>query len=1002
MKREDLFDAREAELMEHYWSEEHPLRQNLLDFIAIVDKSEAKKGQEGEAYMLLDPCVTDEMLEVLLNMKLRKPVYVDKLAKKCGKSVEETARICEQCCRVGVMEYTGDKGGADMVEVPVFCVGQLEMIMVTPEYYDKHPEQSVLFQHYTHLTSTGNGTFLPMTNHGVHRTAPIESALEQNVKRMGWEQLSTLIEDYSDDDFAISPCMCRKSMQTMGKGAGEPELYWCMSIGHFARYVVRSGKGKKVTKQQAIDKLKEAESRGFVHNVANANGRPIEYICNCDYRSCFESRAAYVSGNASMIRSNFTAQVDPEKCVACGRCVEKCPQNAVLMGQRLNPKEDKVYHYSDTPYMNFKWGKEHHDIDYGFHRKDVWSETGTAPCKTACPAHIAVEGYLKLASQGRYEDALKLIKYNNPLPAVCGSICNRRCETACTRGKIDNPIAIDEVKKFLADREINAETRYIPKKIRKMGKKVAVIGGGPAGLSCAYYTAVNGHDVTIFEKNEKLGGMLRYGIPSFRLEKDVVDAEIEVIKELGVECKTGVEIGKDLTIQDLRDQGYAAIYIAIGMQGGRALSVPGEDAEGVVAGVQFMREAARDGIGHCSGKVTVVGGGNVAIDVARTALRSGADEVELFCLESRDIMPAADDEVAEAEAEGIVINNGWGPKEILTKDGKVTGITFKKCLSVFDDQHRFNPQYDENDLKTLDADYILTSIGQSVVWGDMLKDSKIELNRNRTAQADGFTYQTAESDVFVGGDVYTGARFAIDAIAAGKEAAESIQRYVWNGSLTFCRDRNLYQEIDKEGTEFGSYDNSDRQVPGTNIAKKMTFHDEREVFTEEQVKTETARCLQCGASHVDENLCIGCGVCTTRCEFDAIHLRKVYDLEPVPREKLVPAVLKEIGRRVIQDKFHKPEQIEVPVGLDANRDWMTSKAFRANQEKVHYEYGGDKPVLPKNTALRQSLATKCTEYVPESWVDLEDKDFDWHENAWAKPSHPVVEGMEVEDGYLNK
>lgn len=997
MKRKDLFDEREVELMENYWKEDRKPRQNLLDFIKIVDKGEAKKGVEGEAYILLDPCVTDEMLEVLVHTKLRKPTYIEDLAKLSGKSIEETARICEECGRVGVLEFKEDKKGVDMVEVPVFCVGQLEMIMVTPEYYDKHPEQSVLFQHYTHGTSTGAGTFLPMTNHGVHRTVPIESALENDTKRMGWEQLSTLLEDYGDDDFALAPCMCRKSMQTLGKGAGEPELYWCMMIGHFARYTTRAGKAKPITRQQALDKLKEAENRGFVHNVANANGRKIEYVCNCDFRSCFESRAALVSGNASMVRSNFTAQVDPEKCVACGRCVEKCPMNAVKMGQRLTPKVPKTYHYSDTPYMNFKWGKEHHDMQYGFHRENVWEETGTAPCKTACPAHIAVEGYLKLASQGRYEDALKLIKYNNPLPAVCGAICNRRCESACTRGKIDNPVAIDEVKKFLAERDLHAETRYVPKKIRKLGKKVAIIGGGPAGLSCAYYSAVNGHDVTVFDRNEKAGGMLRYGIPSFRLEKDVLDGEIAVLEELGVTFRYNTEVGRDLTIQDLRDQGFAAIYVAIGMQGGRKLGVLGEDVEGVVPGVEFMRQAAIDGIGHCAGNVVVVGGGNVAIDVARTALRSGANHVDLFCLESRDSMPAADDEIAEAEKEGVTINCGWGPKEILGTDGHVSGISFKKCLSVFDEEHRFSPKFDENDVKTLDVDYVLTSIGQSVVWNDLLNDTSVTLNRNQTAQADSFTYQTAEPDIFVGGDVYTGARFAIDAIAAGKEAAESIQRYVWNGSLTFCRDRNLYQEIDKDGAEYGSFDNSDRQIPGTNAAKQMSFHDERETFTEEQVKTETSRCLQCGASHVDENLCLGCGVCTTRCEFDAIHLRKVYDLEPVPREKLVPSVLKEIGRRKIQDTFHKPEQIEVPVGLDANKDWMVSKAFRAGkQDKVHYEYGADKGIRPLTNDIRVAMATKCTEYTPESWVDMEDKDFDWHENKWAKPTNPVVKGMEVE------
>lgn len=353
---------------------------------------------------------------------------------------------------------------------------------------------------------------------------------------------------------------------TLEAGAGEPSLYWCMPLGHLADYCIRKGIGIKLTKDEYLERLRQAEDRGFVHNIANANGQEVEYICNCDYRSCFILRADLYNSNSSMTRSNFTAQVDPDKCVACGRCVEKCPMNAFKMGQRLNPKEGcKYYHYQDTPHEHLKWGADRHHPNYLYERSDVWMETGTAPCKTACPAHIAVEGYLKLARMGRCEDALKLIKYNNPLPAVCGAICNRRCEAACTCGQIDDPIAIDEVKKFLADREIHKDQRYIPKKEVTLEKpaKIAVIGSGPDGLAAAYYLEVKGDQVTVFEKNQKLGGMLRYGIPSFRLEKDVLDAEIDVIKTLGAEFKTGVEVGRDITLEDLRAQGCKRLFSSL-------------------------------------------------------------------------------------------------------------------------------------------------------------------------------------------------------------------------------------------------------------------------------------------------------------------------------------------------------------------------------------------------------------------------------------------------------
>jgi NADPH-dependent glutamate synthase beta subunit-like oxidoreductase len=444
-------------------------------------------------------------------------------------------------------------------------------------------------------------------------------------------------------------------------------------------------------------------------------------------------------------------------------------------------------------------------------------------------------------------------------------------------------VAIDEVKKFIAMQDLNAETRFIPKKVipKSQGgfdEKIAIIGAGPAGLSCAFYLAEKGYRPTIFEKNEKPGGMLTYGIPSFKLEKDVIQAEIDVIKEYGVDIKCGVEVGKDVTLDELRAQGYKAFYVAIGCQGGKKTGVPGEDAEGVTTAVEFLREVGANEKYDIKGDVVVIGGGNVAIDAARSSVKVGAPKVSMFCLESRDIMPASDDEVAEAEEDGIQINCGWGPKEILTENGEVCGIVLKKCTRVYDENKRFAPEYDENDTVTVECKHIVLSVGQSILWGDLLKGSKVELGRGNGAVADPLTYQTAEPDIFVGGDVYTGPKFAIDAIAAGKEGALSIHRFVRPGSdLKLARTRkNEFIELNKEDIKVESYDNSKRQIPGVDLSKAgaRSFRDPKLIFTEEQVKAETARCLECGASFVDENQCIGCGVCTTKCEFDAIHLTR--------------------------------------------------------------------------------------------------------------------------------
>ena len=525
-----------------------------------------------------------------------------------------------------------------------------------------------------------------------------------------------------------------------------------------------------------------------------------------------------------------------------------------------------------------------------------------------------------MASEGRFLDALKLIKQDNPLPAVCGAVCNRRCEDACTRGTIDQPLAIDEIKKYIAALDLNSEERYIPFCEKHDGGfwgdeyKIAVIGAGPAGLSAAYYLRLNGYPVTVFEKNKKPGGMLTYGIPSYRLEKDVIDAEVDVIREMGVEFKCGVEIGKDITIEELRKEGYKAFFVAIGAQGGRLAGVPGEDAEGVETGVDFLRRNNHDHeSATLTGDTVVIGGGNVAVDVARTAVRAGNGKVTMICLEGPDEMPAARDEVEEAKEEGICVINGWGPKEILTENGHVTGVLFKKCTSVKDADGRFNPQYDENETMTLACTNVLQSIGQSILWGDLLAGTKVELNRNGTAVADPVTRQTAEPDIFVGGDVFTGPRFAIDAIAAGREGYDSINRFVHPGnSLTISRDLRNFVELNKDDILVETFDNAKRQIPGkkAGIATE-TYEDLRLCLTPEQVQTEAARCLGCGATTVDENRCIGCGLCTTRCEFDAIHLERTHpDASTMVSaekkfSKIAPYVLKRAGKIAINKVTRK-------------------------------------------------------------------------------------------------
>lgn len=404
--------------------------------------------------------------------------------------------------------------------------------------------------------------------------------------------------------------------------------------------------------------------------------------------------------------------------------------------------------------------------------------------------------------------------------------------------------------------------------------------------------------------------MLRYGIPSYKLEKDLLAAEIDVIRQLGVEIRCGVEVGKDVTIEDLREQGYKGFYAAIGCQRGRKPGISGENAEGAYAAVDFLREAGAKESFALEGDVVVVGGGNVAIDAARISSRCTDAKISMFCLETREKMPASDEEIEEALEEGIELNCGWGPKEVLEENGHVSGVVFKKCTRVFDAQGRFSPEYDENDTVTIPCRHVIFSVGQAIDWGHMLDNLHVEVRPNGGALANKLTYQTSEPDIFVGGDVYTGPKFAIDAIAAGREGAISLHRYVHEHcTLTIGRNRRDFIELDKENIKVETYDSSSRQIPPKADVKEQakTFRDLSQSLTEEQVKKETSRCLSCGASVVDPNKCIGCGVCTTKCMFDAIHLHREIPGASIMRasEDKLKYILPNMVKQSIKVKFKK-------------------------------------------------------------------------------------------------
>ena len=890
----------------------------------ITDRIPQKLGlkkitRNDPEYWGLAGVLSDEEAELALKLGVRKPKTLPEIVKLSGMEEKKCEALLEEMSRKGLLEYNWENAAHEKQYVlPMYVPGCAEFFNMNAKILESNPEMGTFFEHMSRLPLEKITPFVPEGGAGIGmHVIPVEKAIEMENESVDLEHISYWLSKY-EGKYAASPCSCRRSRLTHNEGCADDPEGWCIAIGDMADYVVETQKdGRYITKEEALDIFRQAEENGFVHQITNIDGKDkIFAICNCNVNVCYALRTSQLFNTPNMSRSAYIAKVEKQNCVACGKCVEACPAGAVKLGQKLCDKEGCEITYPRIPLPGDQpWGEHMWSHNYRDTNRINCYDTGTAPCKTACPAHIGIQGYLQLAKEGRYEDALALIKKDNPLPAVCGHVCNRRCEDACTRGTIDEAVAIDEVKRFIAERDLNAETRFIPKKTIPSLKggfkeKIAIIGAGPAGLSCAYFLALTGYKPTIFEKNAEPGGMLRYGIPSYKLEKDLLTAEIDVIRQLGVEIRCGVEVGKDVTIEDLREQGYKGFYAAIGCQRGRKPGISGENAEGAYTAVDFLRKAGAKESFALEGDVVVVGGGNVAIDAARVSSRCTDAKISMFCLETREKMPASNEEIEEALEEGIELNCGWGPKEILEEDGHVRGVVFKKCTRVFDAQGRFSPEYDENDTVTVPCRHVIFSVGQAIDWGHMLDNLHVELRPNGGALANKLTYQTSEPDIFVGGDVYTGPKFAIDAIAAGREGAVSLHRYVHeNCTLTIGRNRRDFIELDKENIKVETYDSSSRQIPPKADVKEQakTFRDLSHSLTEEQVKKETSRCLSCGASVVDPNKCIGCGICTTKCMFDAIHLHRELPGASVMHtsEEKLKYILPNMVKQSIKVKFKK-------------------------------------------------------------------------------------------------
>jgi len=476
---------------------------------------------------------------------------------------------------------------------------------------------------------------------------------------------------------------------------------------------------------------------------------------------------------------------------------------------------------------------------------DVFQKFGTAPCKAACPAHISIQGFIGMLAEGRYRDGLKLIKEEMPFPCICGRICWHPCENKCNRGKVDEPVAIEYLKRFLADRGLAEDINYVPETEEKKEEKIAVIGAGPAGLSAAYFLAIKGYPVTVFERLPVAGGMMAVGIPAYRLPRDIVRKEIKTIIDMGVEIKTGVTLGKDITIESLKNEGYKAFFIAVGRHASRGLNVKGENLEGIIHGIDFLKDISLKGKVSIGERAIVIGGGNVAIDVALTAFRNGAKEVRIVCLEGRDEMHAWEYEIKDALDEGIAIINNWGPRHFIGKNGHVKSVEFKRCTAVLDVNGRFNPQYDETELMTLKADIVLLSIGQACDMSFAKGVPDLEVSPMGPVVKDPFTLETNIPGIFVGGDASYGPRSVVKAVASGKDAAISIDRYLKGEDIKADRSQK-WNSIEFEPQNVKLADRQQMQRLSID-RRKSSFEEIDSGFSEQQARLEAKRCLRiCG------------------------------------------------------------------------------------------------------------------------------------------------------------
>lgn len=808
-------------------------------------------------YRILDPIIDDDMCEVFMHLKLNTNRTLEEVAKRTGCSEEHAQKQLDKLVNTGAVRFRV-RDGVTYYYYPIWVPGIMEGILSNREQCDKYPDLGVCFEEYTR---TRIAILAPNASTGMSfmRVIPVEAAVKNNTKVASYDEVSTLIE--SAKAISVGPCSCRRSRRLMGEGCGHLEEDMCIYLNDNAYTYTKSGAHHMISKEEAYEILKRAEDNGLVHELNQSEGFDgTTAICNCCNCSCFALRIGTYFNTPDMLRTNYVAEVNPDLCTACGACVENCHPNALKLGKKLCSVNPVPGPEPDPLPADYFWGKAQYNNEYR-ERSDAL-ESGTSPCKAANPASLPYQGILKLAAQGRNKQAYNMITKYIPFPAIVGRVADDLPERVCTRASVDAAVSINEVLKSLGDWGL--ENREVPQVLNPQGikfdKKIAVIGAGPAGLSCAYYLAIKGYPVTVFERDKKIGGKMMYGIPSFDLDKKLVEKELSILEEMGVEFKTGVDVGKDVKISELvEDQGYEAVFLGIGASAADKMGVAGQDLKGVYELQEFMRGINSTHRPAVSDQVVVFGGNQSALDAARAAVRLGAKKVTVV---AEKLLTDA----RIAKKEGVQFLFGSVAAKV---DGDAKGNVKSVVLK--------NSKTGEE--KTVKAGTVIYD-GQKPDILAFTMDVKLLADAKALLRVEELTYQTSVPYIFAGGDVATGPKYVMDAMVAGREAAISIHRYVHAGQdLKIGRDHFDYKAFDMKNTVLPESNGDARQeTEEVEVAKAIgSFKDLRGSLTPDQVKKEAARCLGCGVVQINENMCVGCGICTTKCNFGAITLKKVRD-----------------------------------------------------------------------------------------------------------------------------